>query len=226
MDGYRETIGISPFIARIKGLIPTAQSWRLAATNAALSAERALISPNPNGDDLDALSLVSYLFKFTNKGIASSEVYNVDVTPGIINSTARSSIIKIKKTFMDMQNFLNAIHADMINLSEIHSPLPTHLRNEFAHAFTGSWLNRKSETDGIWFVTDNVKNKNDDFLINLIIHESCHAVGIGHAQVAGGAAYGNLALKLSVQDSLNNASSYTWLAHQARKPKSQWLIFR
>lgn len=210
----------SPFIQKIQTLIPIAQTWRTAAEKVVVSAERALSSQNPNADDRLALSLVSRIFKTSNRSLSNVENYNIAG-----GSITFPEITKIKKTFQDIRDFLNAVQSNNVGLYEAPTPLPPNLSDALAYANIGSWTRKDTDNDGIYFVKNRVENKANDFIVDIIIHESSHAVGIDHAVIDGKAAYGNLAFKLKTADALNNASSYAWLAYQARKPKQFWLNF-
>lgn len=216
----------SPFIQKIKGLVPIAQTWRNAAERVIVSAERVFSSQNATTDERLAFSLVSRIFKISKKAQPIVERYSIDGNslnpPGI----TKPEVTKIKKIFQDMNEFLSAIQSNKVGLYETQTPLPQGIDpNALAYAHIGSWLRRDLNNDGITFVSDRLKNVSNDFLVDIIIHESSHAVGIDHALINRKPAYGYAAFKLRTEDALDNASSYAWLAYQARKPKSQWFNF-
>lgn len=204
------------FLERCYRLVNTAIIWRDAAEKVILSAERASQTLNPSNDGLLALNLVSEIFKIKNNS-NGSESYCSD---------AGNAFAKIKKTFQDMGLVLTAFKNRQLGFFLAQTPYPLGIPlNANAYSFTNSWFAKKSDNQGLWFVRTVVQNFSDDDVVDLIIHETAHIVGIGHFIINKEVAYNKAALGISLADALNNASSYAWLAYQARKPKEQWLNF-
>jgi hypothetical protein len=200
----------SPLMYRVYGVIPTAEVWRAAAVRVLEATTRALSTKTPTDDDLVALALVDRCFKVKEAGRTDAQ--------------AAADVASIRRVFDEIGKLFAAITSGKEYLHEDE----TGNAKAFAYTHCGHWVYKKP-ADGIWYVRKNLVGKSDEFIVDATMHESAHFVGpegrgeIGHAEVGGETAYGQLALKLKRADALVNASSYAWLAYLARKPQSEWI---
>ncbi len=191
------------FIAKAKRLIDDADKWRDAAEKVLYWATCSLKSPKASAYNDLALALVDRCFK---------------IHEHIFNVSKEKDIIAIKKCFRSVAEFFVEVKADKGFLTQGPAKDP----GDIAYAVVGGW--KAGNKDGITFVLEKCKDKDDTDLTDIIMHESVHfAGGIGHALIGGEAAYGEKVFKLSNEKALKNASSYAYLAYLARMDHTKWL---
>ncbi len=192
----------SLFLARAKGLVATADSWRDSAEKVLYWAKCALDSPGQNAFNDQALVLVNRCFKLNEN---------------ILTTFAKSDIDRIKAVFRNIADFYAAVKtsAEYLNVGPPVRP------DDIAYASVGGWA--RGEKTGLTFVLARCKDKSNEDLTDIIMHESVHfAGGIDHYLIGPDPAYGSKVFTLTNSQALQNASSYSYLAYIARMNPALW----
>jgi hypothetical protein len=165
-------------------------------------AKCALDSPGENAFNDQALVLVNRCFKLNEH---------------TFTTFATRDIGRIKTVFRNIADFYSAVRngTEYLNLGPVIRP------DDQAYASVGGWARR--DKTGLTFVLARCKDKSDEDLTDIIMHESVHfAGGIGHFMMGKDPAYGEKVFTLTNSQALQNASSYSYLAYIARMNQARW----
>lgn len=192
------------FYTRARGLISKADEWRDSAERVLYWASCALDSPGVSSFNDLAYKLVDRCFKVSGRSMTLQR---------------RADILSIAAVFHDVGTFYNEAKSskDYITIGPKIRP------DDIAYAEVGGW--KTGNKKGLTFVLSECEPKSDEDLIDIMTHETMHfAGGIGHYMITKTTpAYGDKVFKLTVDQALQNASSYAYLAYLARLPSPQWL---
>lgn len=192
------------FYTRARGLVPKADAWRDSAERVLYWSLCALDSPGTSAFNDLAYKLVDRCFKVSGRWLVLQR---------------RADILAITAVFHD----IGAFYAEARDSKDYITIGPKIRPDDAAYADVGGW--KAGNKKGLTFVLAECETKSDEDLTDIMMHESVHfAGGIGHYMIAKGKpAYGDKVFSLTIDQALENASSYAYLAYLARLPSTQWL---